>query len=233
MIVDRAMAKNPADRFRSMDELCTELTSALEHMDPASEEATMIARRPVAAPAQRPADRPRRRKRRGILWPIAAVLAVFAVAALGAFSVIALRDGGEPNAAATAPINLRAIRAHDPYGDDGAEHPEDVAKATDGRFETFWTTQDYQSFDKPGVGIILDAGREVEPETLTIRTDTEGFTAHIRAGDSDSGEFDRVSPGFEVTDGLTFELINANARYYVIWITEVSGAAHVNEVSAR
>jgi eukaryotic-like serine/threonine-protein kinase len=233
MIVERAMAKNPADRFRSMDELCTELTAALDHMDPASEEATMIAPRPVAAPQPRPADRPRRRKRRGILWPLAAVLAVFSVAALGAFSVIALRDGGEPNAAATTPINLTAIRDHDPYGDDGAEHPEDVAKATDGRFETFWTTQDYQSFDKPGVGIILDAGREVEPETLTIRTDTEGFTAHIRAGDSDSGEFDRVSPGLEVTDGLTFELINAKARYYVIWITEVSGAAHVNEVSAR
>jgi eukaryotic-like serine/threonine-protein kinase len=229
--VDRAMAKRPEERFQSMGELASELETALAELDPSSEDATMIAR-PAVAPLKRP--RPARRRRRGgILWPIAAVLAVFTVAGLAAFGTIALRDGDGPNAA-TTPIQLTAIADRDPFGDDGAEHPEAVELATDGNVETYWTTQEYISFDKEGVGILLDAGREVEPETLTIRTDTEGFTAHVRAGDSPSADFfRRVSPGLEVTDGLTYELTNAKARYFVIWITELSGVAHINEVSAR
>jgi eukaryotic-like serine/threonine-protein kinase len=226
--VDRAMAKRPEERFQSMGELGSELESALAELDPSSEDATMIARPPAASP-RRP--RRARRRRRGILWPVAAVLAVFTVAGLAAFGVVALRDGDGPSAA-TTPIRFTAIADRDPFGDD-AEHPERLADATDGRFDTYWTTEEYVSFDKEGVGIVLDAGREVEPKTLTLRTDTEGFTAHIRAGDSLSGEFDRVSPGLEVTDGMTFDLVDAKARYYVVWITDLSGVAHVNEVSAR
>jgi eukaryotic-like serine/threonine-protein kinase len=228
--VERAMAKRPEERFQSMGELASELETALADLDPSSEDATMIAR-PAAPPPRRP--RRAQRRRLGILWPVAAVLAVFTVAGLAAFGMVALRDGNGPSAA-TTPIQLTAIADRDPFGDDGAEHPEAVELATDGNVETYWTTQEYISFDKEGVGIVLDAGREVEPETLTIRTDTEGFTAHIRAGDSpESVEFDRVSNGLEVTDGMTFDLIDAKARYFVIWITDLSGVAHVNEVSAR
>jgi eukaryotic-like serine/threonine-protein kinase len=230
MAVERAMAKDPADRFQSMGELCNELEASLHDLDPASEEATMIAR-PAASPATRPAKR-RQRRRGGFLWPIAAVLGVFAVSALAAFGVISLRDGSGGSSAATTPIRLTAVADRDQFGDN-SEHPEAVTSATDGQFETYWTTENYRSFDKEGVGLVLDAGREVEPESLTIRTDTPGYTAHIRAGDSESGKFDRVSPGLEVTDGLTYELTNAKARYYVIWITDLSGTAHVNEVTAR
>jgi hypothetical protein len=230
MAVERAMAKDPADRFQSMGELCNELEASLHDLDPASEEATMIAR-PAARPATRPVKR-RRRRRVGFLWPIAAVLGVFAVSALAAFGVISLRDGSGGSSAATTPIRLTAIADRDPFGDN-SEHPEAVMSATDGQFETYWTTESYRSFDKEGVGLVFDAGREVEPQSLTIRTDTDGYTAHIRAGDSESGPFDRVSPGLPVTDGLTFELTNAKARYFVVWITSLSGTAHVNEVSAR
>jgi eukaryotic-like serine/threonine-protein kinase len=225
--VERAMAKRPEQRFQSMGELASELETALAELDPSSEHATMIARPPAAPPKRRR----RRRRRAGFLWPVAAVLAVFTVAGLAAFGVVALRDGDGPSAA-TPPIQLTAIADRDPFGDD-TEHPERLTDATDGRFDTYWTTEEYVSFDKEGVGIVLDAGREVEPETLTIRTDTEGFTAHIRAGNSETVEFDRVSPGLEVTDGMTFNLVDAKARYFVIWITDLSGVAHVNEVSAR
>jgi hypothetical protein len=164
----------------------------------------------------------------GIWWPVAGL---WLAAGLAAFGMVTLRDDGGPSAA-TTPIRLTAIADRDPFGDDGAEHPEAVELATDGNVETYWTTQEYISFDKEGVGIVLDAGREVEPETLTLRTDTEGFTAHIRAGDSPT-DFHRVSPGLTVTDGMAFDLVDAKARYFVIWITDLSGVAHVNEVSAR
>jgi eukaryotic-like serine/threonine-protein kinase len=231
MAVERAMSKRPEDRFASMDELVAELEACLADLDPSSEDATMISRRAPAKPRRQP--RARRRRRGGILWPILAVALILGVAGLTAFAVMELRDGdGNGAAATTGPIELTAVRDHDPFGDDGAEHPEDVPAATDGDFATAWTTQDYQSFDKPGVGIVLDAGDEVEPETMTLRTDTPGFTAHIRAGDSEDGPFRRISPGLEVTDGIEFELTDAEARYFVVWITDVSGVAHINEVTA-
>ncbi len=34
-----------------------------------------------------------------------------------------------------------------------------------------------------------------------------------------------------MTDGLKFDLVNAKARYFVIWITDLDTVAHVNEVS--
>jgi serine/threonine-protein kinase len=55
MAIERAMAKRPEDRFRSMDELVAELEACLADLDPSSEEATMISRRPVR-PAK-PEDR--------------------------------------------------------------------------------------------------------------------------------------------------------------------------------
>jgi eukaryotic-like serine/threonine-protein kinase len=231
MAVERAMAKRPEDRFASMEELCAELDACLAELDPSSEDATMISRRAPAQPRRPP--RARRRRRGGILWPIVAVASIFGIAGLAAFAAMELRDGdGNGAAATTGPIELAAVRDHDPFGDDGAEHPEDVPAATDGDFATAWTTQDYQSFDKPGVGIVLDAREEVEPKTITLRTDTPGFTAHIRAGDSEDGPFRRISPGLEITDGIEFDLTDAEARYFVVWITDVSGVAHLNEVTA-
>lgn len=232
--VERAMAKSPSERFQSMNELVDELEACLADSDPVSEEATMISRRPVVEQEQRP-RRQRPRRRVGFLWPVAAVLAVVGIAALAALGAMALRkDGaGSDSEASTGPIELRALRDHDPFGDDNSEHPEDVPSATDGRFETFWTTQDYNTFAKPGVGIVLDAGKTVEPETITIRTDTPGFTAHIRAGDNEDGPFRRVSSGPTVEDRQQFTLTNAEARYFVVWITSLEGVAHINEVTAR
>src|SRR5215204_782807 len=48
LAIERAMAKRPEDRFESMDELVQELEACLTELDPTSEEATMIARAPVA-----------------------------------------------------------------------------------------------------------------------------------------------------------------------------------------
>ena len=70
-------------------------------------------------------------------------------------------DGGgataTPDAAA---VKLRAVASYDPPSDggDGAEHDSEVPQATDGNPATAWTTEHYQSFSKPGVGIVLDAG---------------------------------------------------------------------------
>jgi eukaryotic-like serine/threonine-protein kinase len=236
LAVERAMAKRPEQRFESMRELCAELEACLYELDSSSEEATMISRGPIAPP--RPPRPARKRRRRvAILWPIAAVAAVIGVAGLAAFGTMALLDenGGNGTAGATnTPIRLAGIAAFDPEGGDG-EHDADAPDATDGQFATYWTTETYNDFDntKQGVGLVLDARKEVDPNVLTVRTDTPGFTAEIRAGDDAGGPFDRVvSESKTVVDRTQFELNNASARYFVVWITALDSLAHVNEVRA-
>jgi eukaryotic-like serine/threonine-protein kinase len=232
MAVERAMAKNPADRFQSMGELCRELEAALAELDPASEEATMIARRPVAPPPRRRAERRRRRRRWGILWPIAAAIAVFAVAALAAYGTFELRDGS-PSAAPNEPIRLTGVDSYDPEGDNKEEHDERVRLATDGDSTSSWYTETYEGdFTKSGVGLVLDASREVEADELTLITDTPGFVAEIRAGDSPQGPFEPVSESRTVQGETTFPLDGASARYLMVWITDLDAVAHVSEVRA-
>jgi eukaryotic-like serine/threonine-protein kinase len=232
LAVERAMAKSPDERFSSMQELVDELEACLAELDPGDEQATMISRQPVAP---RRARRPRRKRRLGVLWPVAAVLAVLAVAALAALGALALRDDdGDPQAAATQPIGLTGIGAYDPDGDD-SEHDDEAGLATDGDLSTFWRTESYRSgLNKPGVGLVVDAGETVEPRTMTVTTDTPGFTAEIRAGDSPQGPWEPVSQSRTIQNRHRYTLENAEARYFLVWITELdAGSKHVNEVTAR
>ena len=233
MAVERVLAKQPEDRFGSMSELCRELEACLYELDSSSEEATMISRGPVA-PA-RPRRARKRRRRVGIFWPIAAVASILAVAGLAALGAMALRDNdGDGSAGATnTPIRLAGIDSYDPQGDNKEEHDDRVQDATDGDSATYWTTESYQDeFTKSGVGVVLDARREVEPKSLTVTTDTPGFTAEIQASDSPTGGFEPVSGSRTVDAETTFTLNDTQARYFVVWITELDGVAHVNEVRA-
>jgi hypothetical protein len=69
---------------------------------------------------------------------------------------------------------------------------------------------------------------------MTVTTDTPGFTAEIRAGNSPQGPFEPVSQSRTIQSRHRYSLSNAKARYFLIWITELdSGSMHVNEVTAR
>ena len=122
--------------------------------------------------------------------------------------------------------------SYDPDGDDKVEHPERVADATDGDPATYWTTSTYSAdFSKPGVGLVLKA--DGAPAALTLTTDTPGFTAEIRSGNSPEGPFDTVvGESKTVTATTAWELDETDARYFVVWITDLDRVAHVNEVKA-
>jgi serine/threonine-protein kinase len=232
--VGRALEKDPDDRFPSMEAFVAELRGCLERPVPAAEEATTVL--PRVAPARR-GPRPRRR-RTGLLVPIAAGLTIVAgVAALLVF--VGGGVGPGLTGASSKPVKLRAVASYDPQGDDGEEHPSEVPLATDGNPSTYWPTSSYRAplaaLGKDGVGIVLDAGRRAQPGKIVVVSDTPGFTAEIRAGGSAQGPFDEVAAeGAEVSARKAFDTGDAEARYWLVWITNLgtNGAVHVSEVRA-
>ena len=226
--IDRALAKDPAQRFPTMAAFATELERCRVELDRGEDsEATMI------VPPKPPPARPRRRRSR---WPI--VVAVIALLAIGAIvaGLLALDGSNDGQSSTSHPLGVQGVTTYDPPPGDGHEHNEKVALATDGNMSTYWDTEEYRSFAKPGVGLVVDAGRPVQATALRVRTDTPGLTALIRAGNSESGPFRVVSASKTVNAGTTFTLNTTSpAEYYVIWITRLPPGfdrAHVNEVRA-
>jgi hypothetical protein len=140
-------------------------------------------------------------------------------------------DGGG-GAATGGPVRVTGVASYDPQGDDKVEHPERVGDATDNDPQTYWTTSTYFSdFSKDGVGLVVQAGAPVAQ--LAVSTDTPGFTAEIRAGNSAEGPFDTVvGESKTVEASTTWDLEETDSRYLTIWITDLDRVAHVNEVKA-
>jgi tRNA A-37 threonylcarbamoyl transferase component Bud32 len=231
-LVAKALAKRPEDRFPSMEIFAREVEACLESV------------------------RAKREMRSGGMesyvpaWAPAALLALALLVAAGAVATALTRDGGdsardrgaEPSKAqqpaqepSPAPTRLTAFRDHDPFGSNREEHSAEVPAASDGNPTTFWTTERYSSFDKPGVGIVFDAGRRARVETIDVVSDTPGFRARIRAGNQPAGRFRNVSPERLVGLRTLFPLTSAGTeyRYYLLWITDPNGRAHVNELRIR
>ncbi len=229
--IERAMAKDPEDRFASMAEFCAELEACLAELQSG---ATQI----VSAAPPKKRQRPRRR---GSAWPVvAALLVLAAAAAVGAYLV--LHHSHTPPASGSggggAVAHVQAVGAWDPDGTNG-EHDAEAYLATDSSSATFWETEHYRSapsLGKPGVGLVLDAGRSVQLHQLGFTTSTPGLTAEIRAGDSRDGPFTRVV-GASQTVGATgqaqYTIGSGEHRYYVIWITRLGPGyqtARINDV---
>jgi eukaryotic-like serine/threonine-protein kinase len=237
--VDRALAKNPGDRFPSMDAFAQELRRCLDDLD--SEQTAVGMPLPPVARVRRP-------RRSGRRKPFAiAVLLVAAVAAIvvGSLAFRGSGTGGSEGPGSgsqtTSPggvAGVRGVTSYDPGGD-GQEHSATAARATDGDPSTYWYTETYKtrSFGglKDGVGLVLDAGESVALESLTVSTPTPGFQAAVLAGDSESGPFSTTDSATEtVGPTTTFTLQGATARYYCLWITELppGRVAKVTEVAA-
>ena len=237
--VQRAMAKSPADRFPTMLDFCAELDACLDEL-----QGTQVLR-PQAAPRVS-----RRRKRAG--WgPWPAVLVLAALVATGAVVYVLIhgtnvgslgRHSGGGGGGAPRAVPLHGVGAYDPFGDNHTENDQQAGLATDGKTSTGWTTEQYYdapSLDKPGVGLVLDAGAPVTLHQLGIATATPGFTAVIRAGDTSRGPFPVVasSPGVVQRNGTSFTIASSAGRhrYWLVWITRLGAGfqtAQVNEVRA-
>ena len=227
--VARALEKRPEDRFATMAGFGRELEACL------AEERAVEGGHPTMVIPRVQAQRARRQRRFSVAPFLVALGLVVAVAAL----VVVLTEDASTNVPALAAgAHLQAVNAYDPPPGDGHENNGHLSLAPDGNPATAWSTETYRypkgSLNKPGVGIVLDASRTVRISRLTVTTDTPGFTAKIEAGNSPSGPFSDVSGEQTVAAQTTFDLHNASARYYVVWITNLGSSNHadVNEVTA-
>jgi eukaryotic-like serine/threonine-protein kinase len=235
--VERSLEKEPPERFYSMADFCAELEACLAEVR-SVEHTSATGVLPVA---------PRRRRRQGSALRrrlprlprrrlvAAAVVLVAAVAAIAV--AIWLGAGGSSFLGGGGGIPLTAAGSYDPYGNNKVESPQLVRYATDGRTSTFWATEKYRYPDgglgKPGVGLVLDAGSVVKAATITIVSDTPGYTAEIEAGDSEGGPFTADSSQQKAGPRQTFHLDGTSARYYLVWIVNrgTASAVHINEVT--
>ena len=156
LAVQRAMAKDPADRFESMEQLIDELDLCYGELG-SDGEATRIVRPPRGPRATRP-------RRRLPVVPFLLILLAAAAVAGGAYLFFADSPSvpvvAEDNP--SGPVRLQAVAAYDPVGGDG-EHNSELAQATDRDPATDWRTEEYQDFTKDGVGLVLRAPGERGP----------------------------------------------------------------------
>ena len=228
--IDRALEKDPERRFPSMDAFAAELESCLAELEHGPGDGDTQERIPVARAY--PGIRPRKP-----VSPWAVGLALLGLAAIAAVVIgfLALPGHKHPRPAAAAAIHFRGVSAYDPYGDH-SEHDSYAPRATDHNASTAWYTEHYNSFTKPGVGLVLAAGRAVSPHGIEIVTATPGFTAEVKAGASSGGPFHPVSGLHTINGTTTIELYpNADAQYFVVWITQLPpgvASVDINEVTA-
>jgi eukaryotic-like serine/threonine-protein kinase len=233
--VERALAKDPAQRFPSMSAFCTELKACLAELGEPDAARTFI--QPGAVLKQSRPHRARAARRRR--WPLLLLLLLIVAAVLAA--VLALRGSnsgktGSHSSTGGTVVALSGVRAFDPYGNNQTEHDSSAPSATDGDAGTFWYTEHYSGgLGKPGVGLVLDAGRAKTVKSITVQSTTPGFTAEILAGDTLGSSMKVDSSKQTVGASTTFSLHGANARYYILWITNLGSntSVDVNEVKAR
>jgi tRNA A-37 threonylcarbamoyl transferase component Bud32 len=232
-VIERATAKEPRKRYPDMIAMLADLEGALEvevaRSGTSHGEATNVL---DAVPARRRLLTPRRVSAAGVLLVLAAVVAALVLAALTGNNEPATGGGGTPSG---GPIELQDAQAFDPPPGDGEEHNDEIGLAIDANLDTTWTTETYSgspiiqdAVGKPGVGLIVDAGKPVTGRTLTIRSDTGGWSLEVygaatgppttlQGWGSPIGHADNVS-----TDQAVELTATSPFRYYLLWITKLA-----------
>lgn len=247
--VSRALEKDPARRFPTMRAFADELKACLRELteEAPAENPTMIVQsageKTLVQPAPAAPPAPTRRRRRW--WPLALVVLLLVLVAGGAIAAgVWLKNssssGGGGGTPTGIPEALTAVATYDPPPGDGQEQDSLIPYATDGSPASAWQTEHYTTpaFGnlKSGVGLVVAAPRAMKLTSMTITSNTPGWTAEIKAGPSDSGPFQTVSSSQTVGTNDTFSLhVQSPERYYLIWITHLApqGYANVNEVTAK
>ena len=230
LVVERSTAKNPAERYQTIEEMEDDLETALEveaaRTGTTTAEATSVLE--TVPPAQRKLRGRAKQSLKGLL-----VVALLAAVVLGAVYLISSGElgggggGGEPEEVVEAtPVQITEAVDFDPEGGDG-EHPEEAGLAIDGDPETAWTTEDYETADyngKSGVGLYVETAKPVAPAAVEITTPDPGWSMTLYAASEPSDSLDDWTELEQVesigdTERLVFDDPGRSFRYFLIWST--------------
>ncbi len=235
-IVDRATAKEPDDRYFSIEEMLAELERALEVEvaragSPSSGEATTVI-------DSIPAKRRQLITGRGVSW--GAIVMLFAAAASAiVIAQHASEDVGSRQQSEVSggdPIEVQSAHDFDPLGDEipPSENPHTVDEAIDGdATTTAWSTSFYldaqfASATKTGVGIYVEVAAKSDPvRSVEIRTQEGGWSADVYvASDSPPDTLDGWTkvgsiPQSDGKDAVEFPN-PVQADYVLFWFTKLA-----------
>ena len=239
LVVERATAKDPAERYQSVGEMIDDLSTALEveaaRAGGATGEATSVL--DALPPSARELSGHSRRSR-------IAIAALLLVGAAAIAAVILISGGNSPGGGGGAlkdrgtPVALSGATDYDPEGD-GQENPEQVGYAVDGNpTGTAWSTEHYdtetfagtKTGPDPGVGLYVTTRAPARPTEMLIRTPTPGWDAEVFAAASGppperSGWGEPVG---EVSNASSVEAVELHlggpARYFLLWFNKAAPA---------
>ena len=231
-VVDMATAKNPDDRYQTIDDMADDLQAALEveaiRAGGATGEATSVLDA-VPPPSRRLPSK------EGSPWPAVVMLLAALLIAGGTAYMISRGDtgggggagaGGDGAGAGGTQIELVASSDYDPEGD-GTEHPEEAPFAIDeDSTASAWTSETYElpTFEpKAGVGLWVDAGEPVSASAMEVLTPTPGWTLEVY-GSNDPipdqvADWTSLALVPQMSERQRVELITAGEQYqyYLLW----------------
>ena len=171
----KAAEKRPEDRFSSAALMAEELSVCAAELPQPDEPLPPISPRAAALAARRRTYRRRR---------LTAAAIGLGVVGLVVWGLALARSSGGRSTPAPARLAV-GVTSYDPQGD-GTENAAQVRRATDGRTDTAWYTEQYggsATFGglKQGVGLLVAAAAGSQPERIMLRSPTPGAEVQIRA----------------------------------------------------
>ena len=171
-------------------------------------------------------------------------LAMLALASLAALAVLAgvvllvvratAGDGSSatPKHSASAapthkPVRVTSTTVYSPDGS-GADHPEELALATDGSASSAWYTEHYATADfgqlKSGTGLVVRVPASADVRTVTVRFTQPGLTAKLYSGDSASSLLQQAPQAKTASAPQVWRVQldqPTHAAYWLVWITKL------------
>ncbi len=236
LVVERATAKDPSNRYQHVGEMIDDLSTALEveaaRAGSTSGEATSVL---DAVP-------PPKRKLAGRAgWNWAAILLALLVVGGALVAVKLISDGlggGGANKGKGSPVAISSATDYDPQGDE-EEVGSKIELAVDGNPSgTTWETEHYdddtfagtKSGPNPGVGIYVTIRSPVAARKMIVRSPTPGWDAEVYAAaagpPSELSEWgEPVGVAVEASSTEEIDLKTPQpSRYYLLWFNKASEA---------
>jgi serine/threonine-protein kinase len=227
VVILRAMAKRPDERYATAGQLQTALLS----VDLRTDDAVPAVQRDITPPGGVPRFRESERS-----WLVPVVLIVILAVTLGVVGVLFARsDTGKnlldlPGGSASAqPVQIASVSSFDPPPGSGTEHDADLPNLTDGDAATTWTTEQYDNSQfgglKDGVGFVLQLDQSKKLSELKVSSPNNGWAASVYVADSPKDSLDQWGAPVATKDGIggdaTFDLKSHQGAAVLVWITNL------------